>query len=86
MIKNAVTVRDFAYAPYSEYPVGAALLSESGEIYTGVNVENAAYPVTMCAERLADFKAVSAGEKDFKAIAVVTANGGSPYSFHGKFK
>ena len=51
---------------------------ESGEIFTGVNVENAAYPITMCAERVAVFQAVSAGEKNFKMIAIVTDNGGSP--------
>jgi cytidine deaminase len=78
LIQSAVDIRARAYAPYSNYPVGAALLVESGDIFTGVNVENAAYPVTMCAERVAVFKAVSAGEKNFKMIAVVTDNGGSP--------
>lgn len=78
LIQDAIAVRKHAYAPYSNYPVGAALLTECGEIYTGVNVENAAYPVTMCAERVAVFKAISAGEQNFKAIAVVTDNGGSP--------
>jgi cytidine deaminase len=78
LIQSAIDIRARAYAPYSDYPVGAALLVESGKIFTGVNVENAAYPVTMCAERVAVFKAVSAGEKNFKMIAVVTNNGGSP--------
>jgi len=78
LIQSAIDIRARAYAPYSDYPVGAALLVESGEIFTGVNVENAAYPVTMCAERVAVFKAISAGEKNFKMIAVVTDNGGSP--------
>jgi len=78
LIQKAIAVRDYAYAPYSNYPVGAALLAKSGEIYTGVNVENAAYPITMCAERVAVFKAVSAGEKGVQAVAVVTDNGGSP--------
>ena len=78
LIQSAVDIRARAYVPYSNYPVGAALLVESGDIFTGVNVENAAYPVTMCAERVAVFKAVSAGEKNFKMIAVVTDNGGSP--------
>lgn len=78
LIQSAIDIRARAYAPYSDYPVGAALLVESGKIFTGVNVENAAYPVTMCAERVAVFKAVSAGEKKFKMIAVVTDNGGSP--------
>lgn len=71
-------VRKWAYVPYSNYPVGAALLATSGRVYEGVNVENAAYPVTMCAERSAIFKAVSQGDKDFDAIAVVTRNGGMP--------
>ncbi len=70
--------RKKAYVPYSKYHVGAALLTKSGTIYTGVNVENAAYPVTMCAERVAVFKAVSEGEREFEAISVVTDNGGSP--------
>ena len=70
--------RKRAYVPYSNYRVGAALQGKSGRIYTGVNVENAAYPVTVCAERVAVFKAVSEGEKEFVAISVVTDNGGSP--------
>jgi cytidine deaminase len=78
LIQTAVEARKWAYAPYSGYPVGAALLTASGRIYDGVNVENAAYPTTICAERVAVFKAVSEGERDFKAIAVVTENGGSP--------
>jgi len=64
--------------PYSHYPVGAALRTKNGRLYTGVNVENAAYPQTMCAEHVAIFKAVSEGEKEFEVIAVVTNNGGSP--------
>ncbi|RLD23913.1 MAG: cytidine deaminase [Bacteroidetes bacterium] len=78
LIKNANEVRLRAYTPYSKYQVGAALLTTSGNIFTGVNVENAAYGVTMCAERSAVFSAVSAGERDFVAIAVATHNGGSP--------
>lgn len=78
LIELAIQVRQHAYAPYSHYPVGAALLGESGEIYTGVNVENAAYPTTICAERAAVFQAVARGERKFRAIAVVTENGGSP--------
>jgi cytidine deaminase len=77
LVETAVQVRKWAYAPYSKYQVGAALLTESGRIYEGVNVENAAYPTTMCAERVAVFKAVSEGERLFTAIAVVSANGGS---------
>lgn len=78
LMVRAGEVRRLAYAPYSHYPVGAALLADSGKIYTGVNVENAAYPTGMCAERTALFNAVSQGERIFRAIAVVTENGGSP--------
>ena len=67
-----------AYAPYSNYHVGAALRTKSGRIFTGVNVENAAYPTTICAERVAIYKAVSEGEREFDVIAVVTPNGGYP--------
>lgn len=78
LVEIAVEVRNQAYVPYSKYPVGAALLTASGAIYSGVNIENAAYPVTICAERVAVFKAVSAGEREFAAIAVATLNGGTP--------
>lgn len=78
LIDLANTARQHAYVPYSNYPVGAALRTKTGRLYTGVNVENAAYPQTMCAERVAIFKAVSDGEKDFEVISVVTNNGGSP--------
>ena len=78
MIKSALQSREHAYAPYSGYAVGAALLTRTGEIFTGVNVENAAYPTGTCAERVAVFKAVSDGETSFDVIAVVTANGGTP--------
>jgi cytidine deaminase len=78
LIELANTARTRAYVPYSHYPVGAALRTRTGKIYTGVNVENAAYPQTMCAERVAIFKAVSEGEKEFEVISVVTNNGGSP--------
>jgi cytidine deaminase len=78
LIDLANTARQRAYVPYSNYPVGAALRTRTGRIFTGVNVENAAYPHTMCAERVAIFKAVSEGEKDFEVISVVTNNGGSP--------
>jgi cytidine deaminase len=78
LIDLANEARRRAYVPYSRYPVGAALRTKSGRIYTGVNVENAAYPQTMCAERVAIFKAVSEGETEFEVIAVVTNNGGSP--------
>ena len=78
LIDLANTARGRAYAPYSKYAVGAALRTKTGRIFTGVNVENAAYPQTMCAERVAIFKAVSEGEKEFEVISVVTDNGGSP--------
>jgi cytidine deaminase len=78
LIRQAQAARKRAYVPYSHYPVGAALLTAEGRIYEGSNIENAAYPVTICAERVAVFKAVSEGERDFVAVAVVTANGGSP--------
>ena len=78
LIDLANEARQRAYAPYSNYPVGAALRTKSGKVFTGVNVENAAYPTSMCAERTAVFKAVSEGEREFDVIAVVTDNGGSP--------
>jgi cytidine deaminase len=78
LIELALLVRQQAYVPYSQYAVGAALLSTSGKVYTGCNVENAVYGVTICAERVALFKAVSEGEREFEALAVVTSNGGSP--------
>jgi cytidine deaminase len=78
LVETAGQARRWAYAPYSGYTVGAALLTASGRIYDGVNVENAAYPTSMCAERVAVFKAVSEGERDFVAIAVATNNGGTP--------
>jgi len=78
LIDLANEARRRAYVPYSNYPVGAALRTKSGRLFTGVNVENAAYPTTMCAERTAVFKAVSEGEREFEVIAVVTDNGGSP--------
>ncbi len=75
---RAAEARQRAYAPYSHYAVGAALLTPSGHIYTGVNVENAAYPDSLCAERVAIVKAVSEGEPAFVLIAVATSNGGTP--------
>jgi cytidine deaminase len=78
LIASATEARRWAYAPYSNYQVGAAVLTSSGKIYDGVNVENAAYPDTICAERVALFKAISEGERSFEAMAVVTSNGGSP--------
>jgi cytidine deaminase len=78
LVDLANTARQRAYVPYSNYPVGSALRTKTGRVFTGVNVENAAYPQTMCAERVAIFKAVSDGEKEFEVITVVTDNGGSP--------
>ena len=70
LVREAVNARNNAYTPYSGFNVGAALLAEDGSLYTGVNIENAAYSPTVCAERTAFFKAVSAGVRGFSAIAV----------------
>jgi len=78
LIAVACEARGFAYAPYSEYRVGAAILTEEGRVFSGANVENAAYGSSMCAERTAVFKAVSEGARRIAAVAVCTANGGSP--------
>jgi cytidine deaminase len=78
LIQMAREVRHWAYAPYSHYPVGAAVLMASGKMYDGVNIENAAYPDGICAERVALFKAISEGEREVLAVAVVTDNGGYP--------
>jgi cytidine deaminase len=78
LINLALQARQWAYAPYSHYTVGAVVLTDSGKIYDGVNIENAAYPTGICAERVAIFKAVSEGERRFKTIVVATENGGSP--------
>jgi cytidine deaminase len=78
LIARALGVRQWAYTPYSHYNVGAALLASSGKFYDGCNVENAAYGSSICAERTALVKAVSEGERQFEAVAVVTDNGGSP--------
>ncbi|HEY3341744.1 MAG TPA: cytidine deaminase [Anaerolineae bacterium] len=78
LIDVARNMRERAYAPYSGYPVGAALLTAYGSVYGGCNVENAAYGATICAERSAVVKAVGMGEREFAAIAVVTEDGGTP--------
>ncbi|WP_059172804.1 cytidine deaminase [Bacillus sp. FJAT-27445] len=71
LIQEAIKARELAYVPYSKFAVGAALLSKDGQVFRGCNIENAAYPMTNCAERTAIFKAVSDGVTEFKAIAVV---------------
>lgn len=78
LVSQAIDASQHAYVPYSGYPVGAALLGKGGTVYTGCNVENAAYPATICAERTALVKAISDGARTFSALAVVTRNGGSP--------
>ena len=72
LVEKALTVRENAHAPYSGFKVGAAILGESGTIYTGCNIENSSYGMTLCAERAAVAKAVSEGEKSFEAIAVAS--------------
>lgn len=71
LIRQALAARKFAYTPYSHFQVGAALLAQNGKVYTGCNIENAGYTPTNCAERTALFKAVSEGERQFSAIAIV---------------
>lgn len=78
LIEKAVAILPNSYAPYSKYPVGAAVLSSNGKVYQGVNIENAAYPSSICAERSAIFNAVSDGERHLIGIAVATRNAGSP--------
>lgn len=73
LISKAMEARKGAYAPYSKYLVGAALLTDNMTVYTGCNIENASYGATNCAERTAIFKAVSEGERNFNAIAIVGA-------------
>lgn len=78
LVAAARAVREHAYAPYSHYHVGAAVQVADRRIFTGVNVENAVYPLTICAERAAIFTAVSSGARQIVAAAVVTSNGGTP--------
>jgi cytidine deaminase len=72
LIDSAVEAKKYAYCPFSGFPVGAALLSGSGRIYTGCNIESSSFGLTMCAERIALYKALSAGEKEFTSLAVAT--------------
>lgn len=81
LIKEARRAREFSYSPYSDYMVGAAVMTEAGEIYSGCNVENAAYGPTNCGERTAIFKAVSEGKRKFKAIAIVGGKRGGEGDF-----
>lgn len=78
LVEAATEARQGAYAPYSRFAVGAAVRVASGRIYTGSNIENAAWGLTVCAERVAIWKAVSAGERDLVALAVVTETGATP--------
>ena len=78
LITIATEAKNQAYAPYSKFHVGAALLGKSGKVYPGCNVENASYGLTNCAERVAIGVAISSGEKEFEAIAISVKGGGSP--------
>ena len=78
LLKLAADAAKSAYAPYSQFQVGAAILSENGEVFTGCNVENASYGLSMCAERTAVFKAISHGARKLTAIAVASPGGASP--------
>ena len=71
LIELAIDYRRHSYSPYSHFPVGAAVLMESGRVFGGCNIENASYPLSNCAERTAIFKALSEGERGFKALVVV---------------
>lgn len=84
LIQLAYEAQKMAYAPYSKFSVGAALLTKSGKVYQGCNIENAAYSPSNCAERTAFFKAVSEGERDFVAIAIVGNTKGEKPK-HGQF-
>lgn len=78
LVAQAIAARQLAYAPYSDYFVGAALLAEDGAVILGCNVENASYPATICAERVALTAAIAQGKRNFVAMAVATRDGGSP--------
>lgn len=78
LILAASAAAERAYVPYSHYKVGAALVTASGEVFTGCNIENASYPAAICAERTALVKAVSEGHREFSQLVVVTRDGGAP--------
>ncbi len=79
LLEIADKAMENAYAPYSKFKVGAALLCSDGTVFTGCNIENASFGATNCAERTAIFKAVSEGYRDFEAIAIVSSGGGETY-------
>ena len=78
LIKSAINAQEKAICPYSNYNVGASLLTNNGEILIGFNIESKAYPTTLCAERVAIFSALSQGYRKFSSMAVVTIDGGTP--------
>jgi cytidine deaminase len=78
LLKSAKDAKEKSYSPYSKYKVGSAIVTKEGKIYKGTNIENASYGLTICAERSCIFAAISSGEKNLKAIAIVTKDGGSP--------
>lgn len=78
LVQHALAARQLAYAPYSDYFVGAAVLATDGSVILGCNVENASYPATICAERVALTAAIAQGKRSLAAIAVATRDGGSP--------
>jgi len=78
IVQHALAVRDHAYAPYSKFQVGAAVLADDGSIFSGANVENSSYSLSICAERVAAASAVAAGQQKFAAIAIATSGGAPP--------
>ena len=78
LVKEALAAREFAYTPYSKFNVGAAMFCKNGRVFRGCNIESASYTPTNCAERTAFFKAVSEGEREFSAIAIVGGPAGAP--------
>ncbi|HOJ92270.1 MAG TPA: cytidine deaminase [Dictyoglomaceae bacterium] len=75
LLNKALDVIKYSYSPYSHFPLGVALLTKSGKVYTGTNIENASYGLTICAERVAMFKAISEGERSFSKIVIVDKDG-----------